>query len=67
MGMDVIAHTATPKDTPDKRRDRGYVIPGTGDPEGKLPSEWYSGLDKESLHNFISQDIDFLVLSAPLT
>lgn len=67
MGMDVIAFTATPKDTPEKKRDTGYIVPGTGDPDGEIPSKWYSGLDKESLHNFLEQDIDVLVVSLPLT
>lgn len=65
--MDVIAYTATPKDTPEKRADTGYIVPGTGDPDGSIPSAWYSGLDKNSLHNFLSQKIDLLVVSVPLT
>lgn len=67
LGMDVLAYTATPKDTPEKKRDTGYIVPGTGDPEGEYPSEWYSGLDKKSLHHFLSQDLDYLVISLPLT
>ncbi|GAB7347444.1 hypothetical protein MBLNU459_g4362t1 [Dothideomycetes sp. NU459] len=67
MGMDVIAYTATPKDTPEKKKEGGFVVPGTGDLDGSLPSEWYSGLDKKSLHNFLSQDIDVLLVSVPLT
>lgn len=65
--MDVIAFTASPKDTPEKKKDGGFIVPGTGDPEGNIPSEWYSGLDKPSLHKFLSQDIDFLLVSVPLT
>lgn len=67
MGMDVIAFTATPKDTAEKRKDHGYIVPGTGDPDGSIPSEWFSGLDKESLHRFLSQDLDALLVSVPLT
>ncbi|THX36599.1 hypothetical protein D6D10_06541 [Aureobasidium pullulans] len=67
MGMDVIAFTASPKDTPEKKKDVGYIVPGTGDPDGEIPSAWYSGLDKESLHNFLKQDIDLLLISVPLT
>lgn len=66
-GMDVIAYTATPKDTPEKKKDNGFIVPGTGDPDGSLPSAWYSGLDKPSLHDFLSQDIDLLLVSVPLT
>ena len=67
MGMDVIAYTATPKDTPEKRRDVGYIVPGTGDREGTIPSAWYSGTDKASLRNFLGADIDWLVVTVPLT
>ncbi|THX41602.1 hypothetical protein D6D11_08440 [Aureobasidium pullulans] len=41
--MDVIAFTASPKDTPEKKKDVGYIVPGTAsldvtDPE-PLPSD----------------------------
>lgn len=67
LGLDVIAYTASPRDTPESRKDTGYVIPGTGDPDGSIPSQWYSGTDKESLHNFLRQDIDVLLVGVPLT
>ncbi|KAK3636400.1 hypothetical protein LTR56_014187 [Elasticomyces elasticus] len=67
LGMDVVAYTATPKDTPEKKKDAGFIVPGTGDADGSIPSAWYSGLDKESLHHFLRQDIDWLVVSVPLT
>ena len=67
MGMDVIAYTASPRTTPESKHDKGFIVPGTGDPDGSIPSAWYSGLDKESLHNFLKQDIDLLLISVPLT
>ena len=67
MGSDVIAYTASPRTTPESRRDNGFIVPGTGDPDGEFPSAWYSGLDKESLHEFLKQKIDLLVLAVPLT
>lgn len=68
MGMDVIAYTASPRPTPESRKDVGkYIVPNTGDPDGTIPSAWYSGLDKASLHTFLSQDIDILLISVPLT
>lgn len=67
MGMNVVAYTATPKPTAESRRDHGFVVDGTGDVDGSVPSEWYSGLDKESLRNFLAQDLDWLVVSVPLT
>lgn len=65
--MDVIAFTASERKTPESKRDNGYIVPGTGDEEGSIPSAWYHGLDKKSLHNFLSQDIDILLISVPLT
>ncbi|KIW04090.1 hypothetical protein, variant [Verruconis gallopava] len=67
MGMDVIAYTASPRDTPEKRKDTGFIVPGTGDPDGSIPSEWYSGTDKASLHHFLGRDIDVLLVGVPLT
>ncbi len=67
MGMDVIAYTASPRTTPESKHDKGFIVPGTGDADGSLPSAWYGGLDKKSLHNFLSQDIDHLLISVPLT
>ncbi|KAF7877619.1 hypothetical protein EAF04_001291 [Stromatinia cepivora] len=68
MGMDVIAYTASPRTTPESRKDTGkYIVPNTGDADGTIPSAWYSGLDKASLHNFLKQDIDVLLISVPLT
>ncbi|KAI9835760.1 MAG: hypothetical protein M1819_001939 [Sarea resinae] len=67
MGMDVIAYTAGPRDTPESKKDKGFIVPGTGDADGTIPSAWYSGSDKESLHHFLKQDIDVLLVSVPLT
>lgn len=67
MGMDVIAFTASPRKSPESKHDNGYIVPGTGDEDGSIPSAWYSGLDKPSLHNFLEQDIDILLISVPLT
>jgi hypothetical protein len=65
--MEVYAFTASPKTTPEQRRDNGYVVPNTGDPDGTIPSKWFHGLDKASLHEFLKQDLDNLVLALPLT
>lgn len=68
MGMDVIAYTASPRDTKERRKDDGFIVPGSGgDPDGSIPSQWFSGTDKESLHKFLAQDIDYLVIGVPLT
>ena len=67
MGMTVLAYTASPRPDADSRRDTGYIIPGTGDPDGSIPSEWFSGLDKPALHHFLAQDLDHLLIAVPLT
>lgn len=67
FGMDVIVYTATPKLTVESKKDRAYVEAGSGDPNGEIPSAWYSGVDKASLHDFLDQDIDVLVVAAPAT
>ncbi|KAL8810219.1 MAG: hypothetical protein Q9223_005181 [Gallowayella weberi] len=67
MGMDVIAYTARPRTTPESKHDNGFIVPGTGDPKGEIPSVWYSGTSKEDLHHFLAQDIDHLLISVPLT
>jgi phosphoglycerate dehydrogenase-like enzyme len=67
LGLDVIAYTAGPRKTPESKKDHTYTVPGTGDPDGLIPSEWYSGLDKASLHKFLRADIDILLVSVPLT
>jgi len=43
MGMDVYAFTASPKETSEAKKDRDYNVPGVGDPEGEVPSKWFSG------------------------
>lgn len=67
MGIEIIAFTANPRTTAESKRDHGYVVPGTGDPEGDFPSAWFSGLEKDSLHHFLDQDLDYLLISVPLT
>lgn len=67
MGMTVLAYTASPRATPEARRDDGYIVPGTGDPSGEIPSAWFSGHGKEALHTFLSANLDYLILTLPLT
>ena len=67
IGMEVVVFIASPRNTPESKKDNGYLVPGTRDPEGKVPIAWYSGHDKRSLHNFRSQDLDQLLVSVPLT
>ena len=67
LGMRVLAYTASPKDSAESKRDGGFVVPGTGDVEGDVPEEWFSGLEKGDLHAFLGQGIDWLVVCVPLT
>lgn len=67
MGMEVLAYTATPKKTKEDKKDKGFIVPGTGDPDGEIPIEWFSGLEKEDLHRFLKQDLDWIVVAVPLT
>ncbi|KAL1965768.1 hypothetical protein VTN77DRAFT_5089 [Rasamsonia byssochlamydoides] len=67
LGMEVLAYTASPRDTPESRRDNGYIVPGTGDPDGTLPISWHHGTDKASLRKFLALGLDHVVVSLPLT
>ncbi|KNG88150.1 putative 2-hydroxyacid dehydrogenase [Aspergillus nomiae NRRL 13137] len=66
LGMRVLVYTAQPRLTAESRKDTGFIIPGTGDPDGLIPEAWYSGRDRSSLHSFLAQGLDHLVVSLPL-
>jgi phosphoglycerate dehydrogenase-like enzyme len=51
------------KRDPSRRADDGYCLPGTGDPEGRLPDEW---LGHARLDSLLARS-DVVVLCAPLT
>ncbi|KAK5996516.1 D-2-hydroxyacid dehydrogenase [Cladobotryum mycophilum] len=67
LGMEVYAYTNHPRLTPESRRDTTYAPEGLGDPDGTLPSKWFSGQSKQELHDFLGSDLDLLVISTPLT
>ncbi|EXJ78163.1 hypothetical protein A1O3_09324 [Capronia epimyces CBS 606.96] len=67
LGSHVHAYTASPRTTPESRIDTGYIVPGTGDPDGTIPRAWYSGTTKETLHTFLASGLDALVIALPLT
>jgi phosphoglycerate dehydrogenase-like enzyme len=58
FGMTVLAL----KRDPSRRPDEGYRLPGTGDPEGRLPAEWLGPAQLDSL----LARADVAVLCAPL-
>jgi phosphoglycerate dehydrogenase-like enzyme len=59
FGMRVIAC----KRDPSRRADEGWALPGTGDPEGRLPDEWLAPAQLEAL----LRRSDVVVMAAPLT
>ncbi|KAK3314191.1 hypothetical protein B0H66DRAFT_373600 [Apodospora peruviana] len=67
LGMEVYAYTRSPKLDPESRKDDSYCVPGTGDPDGLIPSKWFHGTSREETNDFLAQDLDVLVLSLPLT
>jgi phosphoglycerate dehydrogenase-like enzyme len=67
MGMEVYAYTRSERATPESRRDDSYCVPGTGDPEGTIPTKWFHGASKEDVNAFLAQDLDVLVIGLPLT
>lgn len=71
MGMIVHAYTSSRRTTPSSKHDRAYIEPGLGDPEGLLPSAWYSAdasdEPQNGLSGFLSSGLDLLVICAPLT
>jgi len=59
FGMTVLAC----KRDPSRREDPGYALPGTGDPGGALPDEWFSPAQVAQL----LAPSDAIVMCAPLT
>jgi phosphoglycerate dehydrogenase-like enzyme len=51
------------KRDPEQRADTGYWLPGTGDPEGRLPDEWFSPGHLDTM----LAACDVVVMCAPLT
>jgi phosphoglycerate dehydrogenase-like enzyme len=51
------------KRDPSRRADDGYALPGTGDPEGRLPDAWFS---PDKLMDMLARS-DVVVMAAPLT
>jgi phosphoglycerate dehydrogenase-like enzyme len=51
------------KRDPSQRRDAGYTLPGTGDPDGLLPDAW---LGPDGLPELLARS-DVVVMCAPLT
>ena len=67
LGAEVVAYTASPRTTAESRKDNGYIVPRTGDPDGSIPTAWFSGTDPTSLQTFLRASLDCLLICLPLT
>lgn len=67
LGMELYAFTASERPTPESRAHRGFNLANLGDPDGQLPTKWFHGTTREAVNDFLSQDLDMLVISLPLT
>lgn len=63
LGMRVTCATRTGHATP----INGYLLPHTGDPEGKIPSKWYTTTDHASSLREFYATADVVVNSLPST
>jgi phosphoglycerate dehydrogenase-like enzyme len=62
LGMRITCATRTGHPTPIK----GYLLPHTGDPDGRIPSKWYTTTSASSLAEFYAT-ADVVVNSLPAT
>lgn len=67
MGMEVYVYTSRDRPTAESKRDASYCVPGTGDPDGLIPSAWFHGTSREAVNSFLAQDLDVLFMALPLT
>lgn len=66
--MDVVAFTRSKRSSSDPNGDETRFSPlGLGDPNGEIPSQWFSGETQGAIDHFLSQDLDILLVSIPLT
>lgn len=67
LGMEIYVQTFSPRPTPESKKLAEYHVPGTSDPDGLLPAKWFSGSGPEAVNHFLSQDLDVVLLSLPMT
>lgn len=65
--MEIFAYTRNERPTPESRRDDSYCVPGTGDPDGLLPTKWFHGPARAAVNAFLREGLDLLVICLPLT
>jgi phosphoglycerate dehydrogenase-like enzyme len=66
VGMEVNVYTNKARETPESRKNTRFSLPGLGDPDGAFPSKWFSH-EKGELTEFLSSDLDLLVVCVPQT
>ncbi|EIN04029.1 hypothetical protein PUNSTDRAFT_108873 [Punctularia strigosozonata HHB-11173 SS5] len=62
FGADVLAANSDGK----RKRQEGYIVPGTGDVDGSIPSAYYSTTSASSFASFLAKS-DVVFLSLPST
>ncbi|KAH8919518.1 hypothetical protein BT69DRAFT_1246363 [Atractiella rhizophila] len=62
FGCEILACTSSGKKSPQE----GFIVPGTGDADGSIPTSWFSTKDKDSFHSFLSRS-QILVICLPAT
>jgi phosphoglycerate dehydrogenase-like enzyme len=67
LGMEIYVQTSSPRTTPESKKLQEYHVPGTSDPDGLLPAKWFSGSGPEAINHFLSQDLDIVLLSLPMS
>jgi len=67
FNVNVTTLTSSRKSTPEERRQRDdFIVPGTGDIDGEIPSKWYASTDKEDKREFF-ETADVVIVTAPYT
>lgn len=67
LGLKIVVYNSTARQSAAERKDSSFCQPGSGDPDGEIPSKYYHGRSREEFREFLSQDLDIVVLSLPLT
>lgn len=60
--MGITVHVLT-RDGTIKNRENTYCVPGTGDPDGRLPDRVFSAVEKSAFF----AGLDYLIIAVPLT
>ncbi|KAM0244955.1 hypothetical protein ACHAQJ_010685 [Trichoderma viride] len=67
LGMEIYVQTLSPRPTAESKKLSDYYVPGTSDPDGLIPAKWFDGSGPEAVNHFLSQDLDIVLLSLPMS